>query len=244
MPSGNPVLRDSTFESLPLVAGERMTLQGTTNKTLLTWLILVAAASVTWQQAYQQQGTVGLLMGAGVLGGFIIAMVTVFKKEWAPVTAPLYAALEGLALGGLSAFINAAYPGLPFQAVALTFGTLLMMLLAYSSGALRATPQFTRGVLAATGAVALLYLVEFVLGFFGVQVPMIHQSGTIGIVFSLVVVGIAALNLILDFAVIEDGVRSGAPKYMEWYGAFALMVTMVWLYLEILDLLRKLNSRD
>jgi uncharacterized YccA/Bax inhibitor family protein len=167
----------------------------------------------------------------------------VFKKNWAIVTAPLYAVLEGLVLGGLSATFEARFPGIVIQAVGLTFGTLFALLLAYKSGVIKATENFKLGVVAATGGIALVYLAGFVLGFFGVSIPYIHGSGTIGILFSLVVVVIAALNLVLDFDFIESGAASGAPKYMEWYAAFGLLVTLIWLYLEILRLLAKLRSR-
>jgi len=172
-----------------------------------------------------------------------MAIATVFKKTWAPVTTPAYAVLEGLALGGISLGFEARYPGLVSQAVFLTFGTLGALLMAYRSGLVKATENFKLGIFAATGGIALVYLVSMVLGIFGKSIPMIHSSGTVGIVFSLVVVGVAALNLVLDFDFIEQGAAQGAPKYMEWYGAFGLLVTLVWLYLELLRLLSKLQDR-
>nr|MDP9323819.1 Bax inhibitor-1/YccA family protein [Acidobacteriota bacterium] len=178
-----------------------------------------------------------------VIAGFIVAMVTVFKQSWAPYTTPVYAAVEGVALGGISVVFEARYPGIVSQAVFLTFGTLGALLLAYRSGLIKATENFKLGVVAATGGIALLYLLSFILGFFGVNVPLIHSSGTFGILFSMFVVVIAALNLVLDFDFIEKGAERGAPKYMEWYGAFGLLVTLVWLYLEILRLLAKLQDR-
>jgi uncharacterized YccA/Bax inhibitor family protein len=183
-------------------------------------------------------------MGLGLVGGFICAIVTVFKKEWSPVTAPLYALLEGLALGGFSAIFEMRYPGIGIQAVGLTFGTLFALLVVYRSGMIRVTQKFRLGVFAATGGIALFYILEMVLGFFGVQFTSINGSGAIGIGFSLIVVGIAALNLVLDFDFIEQGVQHGAPRYMEWYGAFGIMVTLVWLYIEILRLLSKMRSRN
>jgi uncharacterized YccA/Bax inhibitor family protein len=173
----------------------------------------------------------------------VIGLVTVFKKEWAPATTPVYAAAEGVLLGVISLVFDRRYPGIAFNAAALTLGTLAVMLVAYRAGVVRATNNFTRGVVAATGAIALVYLVSIVVSIFGGRVPMIHDSGPIGIGFSLVVVAVAALNLVLDFDLIEQGARSGAPKYMEWYGAFALLVTLVWLYLELLRLLAKLQGR-
>jgi uncharacterized YccA/Bax inhibitor family protein len=171
-------------------------------------------------------------------------MVTVFKKEWSPVTAPIYALLEGLALGGLSAVFDLRYPGIIIQAVSLTFGTLFVLLLAYRSGLIQVTQKFRLGVIAATGGIFLFYMMQMLLGLFGIRFVAINGSGFIGIGFSLFVVAIAALNLVLDFDFIEKGVQFGAPKYMEWYGAFGIMVTLVWLYLEILILLSKMRSRN
>jgi uncharacterized YccA/Bax inhibitor family protein len=179
----------------------------------------------------------------GLVGGFIVALVTIFKKNWAAFTAPLYALFEGLMLGALSATLEARYPGIAIQAVGLTFGTLLAMLIAYSSGLIKPTQKFKTGVIAATGGIALLYLATMGLGFFGVHIPYIYGNGLVGIGFSLFVVVIAALNLVLDFDLIQSGVASGAPKYMEWYCAFGLLVTLVWLYIEMLRLLSKLNRR-
>ncbi|MDQ3646133.1 MAG: Bax inhibitor-1/YccA family protein [Actinomycetota bacterium] len=237
------MLGDKVFErSSVITAQDTMTIDGTVRKTLLLLLIAAATGLFTWTRFFEGQNVGGYLL-LGVLGGLVVALVTVFKPHLSPFTAPLYAALEGLALGGISAMYHAEYAGLPAQAIALTLGVLFVTLAAYTSGALRATERFRMGVIAATGAVVLVYLVSFVLGLFGMQVPMIHDSGPVGIIFSLVVVGIAALNLILDFDFIERGSQGGAPKFLEWYGAFGLLVTLVWLYLEILRLLGKLRSR-
>jgi uncharacterized YccA/Bax inhibitor family protein len=185
----------------------------------------------------------GLLM-IGVFGGFITAMITIFKQSWAPITAPIYALMEGLFLGGISAFLELRYPGIAVQAVGLTFGTLLTMLVLYSSGLIRVTNKLRIGIIAATGGIALFYFMEIILGFFHINFVSINGSGVIGIGFSLFVCAIAALNLVLDFDFIEQGVNAGAPKFMEWYGAFGIMVTLVWLYLEILRLLSKMRSRN
>jgi len=253
MKTSNPALGDKTFRDLAssgpsgiLDAAGSMTLNGTVNKTGILLLCAIATASWTWRlfaQSGDASSVTGLMMG-GMIGGFIFAMVTVFKKEWAPVTAPIYALLEGLVLGGLSAVFNARYPGLAIQAVSLTFGTLFVLLLAYRSGLIQVTEKFRLGIIAATGGIAVFYLFEMVMSFFGFHFTTINGSGMIGIVFSLVVVTIAALNLVLDFDFIEQGVKFGAPKYMEWYGAFGIMVTLVWLYLEIIRLLSKLRSRN
>lgn len=175
--------------------------------------------------------------------GFIIALVTTFKKEWAPVTAWIYAAVEGVFLGVVTTLFNMAYPGIGMEAVALTFGVMFCLLAAYQAGFIRATPTFMRVIVSATMAIALFYIVSMVIGLFGIQMPLIHSSSGMGVLFSFVVVIVAALNLVLDFNLIEEGAREGAPKYMEWFSAFALLVTLVWLYVEILRLLSKLSDR-
>jgi len=251
--TSNPALGDKTFQNLSgaqyggiVDESTRMTLNGTVNKTGLLLVCAIATAAWTWHSFLQSRdfADVAPLMIAGVFGGFIVAIVTVFKKEWSPVTAPIYALLEGLALGGLSAVLDLRYPGIAMQAVGLTFGTLFVMLLAYRSGLIPVTAKLRMGIVAATGGIALLYFIEILLGFFGIHFVSINGSGFIGIAFSLFVVAIAALNLVLDFDFIERGVECGAPKYMEWYGAFGIIVTLVWLYLEILRLLSKMRSRN
>ncbi len=243
MRSGNPTLTADTFASAPRVVDqEAMTIGGTVNKTAMALAILFITATYVWGRATAGVLPTGLIWG-GFIGGFIVAMVTVFKHAWAPYTTPLYAALEGAALGGISFIFEQRYPGIVSQAVFLTFGTLGALLLAYRSGVIKATENFKLGVVAATGGILLVYLLSFVVGLFGINVPLIHSSGTFGILFSLFVVVIAALNLVLDFDFIEEGAERGAPKYMEWYGAFGLLVTLIWLYLEILRLLAKLQSR-
>jgi len=182
-------------------------------------------------------------MVLGVIGGLITAIVTIFKKEWAMYTVPLYAALEGVALGGISRIFEAMYPGIVNQAVFLTFGTLGALLMAYKSGLIKATENFKLGIVAATGGIFFIYLISFILGFFGINIPLVHSNSNFGILFSFGVVVIAALNLVLDFDFIEEGSEMGAPKYMEWYATFGLLVTLIWLYLEILRLLAKLRSR-
>lgn len=255
--SGNPALKESTFLDLgsgTVVSRDAgaMTLNGTVNKTGILLLLSVLTAVFAWTQSVVTgpDGTAMVAPGVtiyalgGAIGGFILAMVTVFKKTWSPVTAPLYALVEGFFLGAISAVFELKYPGIVFQAVVLTFGTLGALLAAYRSGLIRATENFKLGVVAATGGIALVYLVSMGLRLFGKDIPLIHESGLVGIGFSLFVVVIAALNLVLDFDFIESGVEAGAPKYMEWYGAFGLMVTLVWLYIEFLRLLAKLQSRD
>jgi uncharacterized YccA/Bax inhibitor family protein len=243
MRSGNPALTAETFRGVRALGREDvMTVEGTVNKTAISLVILLLTATWTWNMGLGDPRVGGLIM-VGVVGGLVTALVTVFKKTWAPYTTPAYAALEGLALGGISAAFESRYPGIASQAVFLTFGTLGALLLAYRSGLIRATENFKLGVFAATGGIGLVYLVGFVMSFFGAGIPLIHESGLVGIGFSLIVVVVAALNLVLDFDFIEQGAERGAPKYMEWYGAFGLLVTLIWLYLEMLRLLSKLQDR-
>lgn len=243
MRSANPALKADTFTRVPTTVGAgSMTVNGTVNKTAVSLVILLMAASYTWN--LDRPENLWGLVTLGVIGGLIMAIATIFKQTWAPYTTPLYAAFEGLALGGISLGFETQYPGIVSQAVFLTFGTLAALLLAYRSSLIRATENFKLGVAAATGGIAILYLANLLLGFFGISIPLIHSNGMFGILFSVVVVVIAALNLVLDFDFIEQGAEQGAPKHMEWYGAFGLLVTLVWLYLEILRLLAKLNSRD
>jgi uncharacterized YccA/Bax inhibitor family protein len=258
MRTSNPALNANVFNQAgaPGIGGA-MTLQGTVNKSFVLLGLLVFAASWVWGKVIQPtpayegiEGTaqtmsssVGPLMMVGLFGGMIVGFITIFKKEIAGITAPIYALLEGLFLGGLSAMFEIQFPGIVMQAVALTFGTLFCLLTAYKSGLIKPTENFKLGLVAATGASCLIYFVSLIMGFFGTSIPMIHDAGPIGIAFSLFVVTIAALNLVLDFDFIEHGTAMGAPKYMEWYGAFGLLVTLVWLYIEILRLLSKLRRR-
>jgi uncharacterized YccA/Bax inhibitor family protein len=237
--TGNPALRGESFSGIASAGSGEMSIQGTVNRTFI--LLLLSAITASWVWADPAGRTV-LIVPAAILG-FITAMVTIFKKEWAPATAPAYAVLEGVLLGGISSIFEKSYPGIVLQAVMLTFGTLFCLLAAYKSRLIRATENFKLGVFAATGAIALVYLISFVMSFFGASIPVIHESGPMGILFSLFVVVIASLNLVLDFDFIEKGAERGAPKYMEWYGAFGLMVTLIWLYLEILRLLAKTRNR-
>jgi len=244
MRTSNPALNEKAFKG-QVAIGEAMTLQGTVNKTGLLLLCVVATAAWTWGLAHSNTPeAVYPWMIGGFIGGFVVALVTIFKPNWSPITAPIYALLEGFALGGISAVFEKTYHGIAIQAVGLTLGVLFVMLLAYKTGLIRATQGFKIGVIAATGGIAVFYLVQMALSFFfHFQFSAINGGGFWGIAFSLFVVVIAALNLVLDFDMIETGVRGGAPKYMEWYGAFGLMVTLIWLYLEMLRLLAKANRK-
>ena len=248
MRTANPALNARTFEGFaPPAIGAKsttMTIQGTVNKTAFLLLLVLLPAGFTWKLAFAAgPAAVYPYILGGMIGGLIFGLITAFKPNWAMVTAPIYCMLEGLFLGGISAFFEAQFPGIAIQAVALTFGTLFGLLMAYSSGLIRATENFKLGVTAATGGIFLVYMLNMVMGFFGMHVPFIHESGLMGIGFSLFVVIVAALNLVLDFDFIESGAERGVPKFMEWYAAFGLMVTLIWLYLEILRLLAKLRSR-
>ena len=237
MRSGNPALSAKTFKNAVGTGTEKMTIGGTVNKTAMSLLLLMATASYTWTNPSPA------LMMFGLFGGLIMAIITIFKKTWAPYTVSGYALLKGLALGGISRFFEMQYPGIVSQAVFLTFGILAALLLAYKSGLIKATENFKLGVVAATGGIFFLYLISWIMSMFGGSIGFIHNNDTFGILFSLGVVVIASLNLVLDFDFIEEGAEMGAPKYMEWYGAFGLLVTLIWLYLEILRLLAKLQSR-
>lgn len=244
--SGNPALNDNTFMNEGRVMGRTMTLQGTVNKTGFLLGILVLTAVYTWNLFFQTGNPAAVMPIAigGAIGGFIMALVTIFKKTWSPITAPIYAALEGLFLGGISAIFEYQYPGIVIQATGLTLGTLASLLVLYKLGIIKPTENFRLMIVSATMGIGVLYLISMIMNMFGsTGIGFIHSNGLFGIGFSLFVVAIAALNLVLDFDFIEQGAEMGAPKYMEWFGAFSLMVTLIWLYLEMLRLLAKLRSR-
>lgn len=250
MRTSNPALRNDTFANFDYsqAFGEekanKMTLAGTTTKTGLLLLITIAAAAFSWNKMAitdpEQMITLKPYLIGSVIGGFVLAMVIIFKKTTAPLLSPLYAAVEGFFLGVISALFNAQYPGIAFQAVCLTFGTLFCMLFLYRTGIIKVTQKFRMGVVAATGGIVLFYLVCMVMSMFG-PTSIMYSSGPLSIGISVFIVIIAALNLALDFDFIEQGCQAGCPKYMEWYAAFSLLVTLVWLYLEILRLLSKLR---
>ena len=239
--SGNPALRKKTFENLTTTSDEVMTLDGAVNKTAISMGILLLAAYYTYSNAIMDYIIIGFI------GGFILAIVTIFKKEWSPITVPIYALLEGLALGGISKiYADAFEPGIVPQAIMLTLGILFALLFAYKTKIIKATENFKLGIFAATAGIAIVYLISFLMSIFGgggLPVMDPTNSSMLSIGFSLFVVVIASLNLVMDFDFIEEGAANGVPKYMEWYGAFGLLVTLIWLYLEILRLLAKLSSR-
>jgi uncharacterized YccA/Bax inhibitor family protein len=243
--SGNPSLNSKVFENLErpkngsLLRDDVMTIQGTVDKTGISLALLVFSGYF----AYVPNGLMYMIIGG--LGGFIVALVTIYKKTWAPITVPLYAMLEGLLLGSISYMYGQMFEGIVLNAIILTVSILVSLLLVYKSGYIKVTENFKLGVVAATGGIFLVYLFSFFASFFGVNFSFLNPTNgslmSIGI--SLFIVIIASLNLVMDFDFIEEAAEKGAPKYMEWYGAFGLLVTLVWLYLEILRLLGKLNSR-
>jgi uncharacterized YccA/Bax inhibitor family protein len=219
-----------------------MTLSGVINRSILLLLLVVGTSAAVWAYSSAHPSVIYPMVMIGTLGGFVVAMVTTFKRIWSPVTAPIYAVLEGLFIGGISLVMEQRFPGLVLQAVLLTFGVMFALLAAYQSRLIRPTQTFKSVVVGATFGIVIVYLISMVFRlFFHIQIPLIHDNGPMGIMFSLVVVGIAALNLVLDFDFIENGVAQGAPKWMEWYAAFGLTVTLVWLYIEILRLLSKMR---
>jgi uncharacterized YccA/Bax inhibitor family protein len=227
-----------------------MTVQGAVAKTCLLLAVLSATAIWSWSAAASNDLQPAVLPVA-MIGGLVLALITIFKPTLAPWTSPVYAAFQGVVLGALSFLIESGlagrglkYPGIALQAVSLTCGTLFVMLFVYGTGLIRVTDRLRAGIVSATGAICLVYLVSMVLSLFGVSVPFLRSATPIGIGIGFVIVGVAAFNLLLDFDMIDRGARSGAPKYLEWYSAFGLLLTLIWLYLEILQLLRQIYGRE
>jgi uncharacterized YccA/Bax inhibitor family protein len=250
--SGNPTLTEKMFDKSTAVMAENqgvMSVRGAINKFGFLMLMVIAGAAYNWQLFQElKQSTMTILMIVGAIGGFVIALGITFKPNWAAYLAPAYGLLQGLFIGGISAIMNklfeARYPGLVMQAVGLTFGVALAMFLLYNFRIIKATEKFKSVIIASTLGIGIFYLITMVLNMFGVNVSFMHDSSLLSIGISLFVVAIASMNLILDFDMIEQGAERGAPKFMEWYGAFGLLVTIVWLYIEMLKLLSKLGSRD
>lgn len=243
MRTGNPVLKENTFKQMDQLSGSSsMTINGTVNKCFALLILCILAATISWRDEADQSSLFGFVV-AGGLSGLVLAIVTAFKKAWSPITAPLYALAQGLMLGAVSSMYEMQYPGIVMNAVFYTFATLAALLFAYKSKIIKATENFKLGVVSATGAIALVYFASFILSFLGIKMPFLHDSSMLGIGISIFIVIVAALNLVLDFDFIEKGAKQQAPKYMEWYGAFGLIVTLVWLYLEILRLLAKTQRR-
>ena len=245
--SSNPILKDKTFsKEASFASSTAMTINGTIEKSFILLLITLIAAIYTWRQFFFDGGAPvasmnGWIMG-GAIGGFVVAIAITFMKKYSAFLAPIYAILEGMFLGAISALFEAMYPGIVINAVLGTFGTFLFMLFAYRTGLIKVTKKLRAIITTATGAVLITYLMSWVLGMFGVNMPFLHGNGIISIGISLLVIVIAAFNLLLDFDFIEKASAMGAPKYMEWFGAFGILVTLVWLYIEFLRLLSKLRD--
>lgn len=241
--TGNPAFGEKIFAKQGFVAKDQaMTVQGTVNKTLMLFVLMIIPAYFVWNQTSPETQGISPLTWVGMAGGLISALVVIFKPTAAAIGAPIYAIFEGMFLGGISVLFDMWYPGIAMQAISLTIGTMFVMLFMYRSGMIKVTEKLRSGIMAATGAIFFVYLISFVMSFFGTTIPMIHEGGMMGIGFSILVIGVAAFNLLLDFDFIEKSSLHGSPKYMEWYGAFGLMVTLVWLYMEFLRLLSKLRD--
>lgn len=245
MDSSNPAMIPLRKPERAAYGTETMTFQGTAIKTAVLLVLALISAGYVWSIFYKTGNPAAVTpwVWGGLFGGLVVAIVTSFKPQWAAFTAPAYALLEGLFIGGVSSIMEASFPGIVIQACSLTFGVMAMMLAFYVFKIIEVTDKLRTGVFAATGAIALFYLASIGLSFFGIQMPLIHSNGLFGILFSIFVVGLAAFNLLIDFDLIDRATKQGAPKAMEWYGAFALMVTLVWLYIEVLRLLSKLRDR-
>ena len=238
----NPILNDKFTEQERVLQGEPMTVNGTLQIAGFLTVLLIAAAAFTWSRfalGYVDLAT--MLTFGGLIVGFVLALIIAFTRT--KLLVPVYAVCEGLFLGGISATMEASYPGIVSQAVLGTFAALISMLVLFRTGLIRCTDKFRSVIFVATASVAVIYLVDFIGHFFGRAVPLINTSSEFGIAFSVIVVLIAAFNLIVDFEFIERGAQNFLPKDYEWYGAFGLMVTVVWLYVEILRLLAKMKDR-
>ena len=245
--SRNPAFKEGVFQrasqntldgDMAIMAGEKMTVQGAVNKTFLLTLIMLVTAVFSY-------GAVNpIWTWGGAIGGLVVVIIAAFRPQNSNFLAPAYAALEGLFVGGISAMYASAFNGIVLNAVSLTIGVLLVMLFVYQAGIIKVTDKFRSGVIMATGAILLVYVVNFVLSFFGIHIPYLHEGGTIGMLISLAIIGVASLNLLLDFDNFEKGEQYGAPAYMEWYSAMGLLITLVWLYIEILRFIAIFSSSD
>jgi uncharacterized YccA/Bax inhibitor family protein len=248
--SSNPALKQSTYEGTifqGISTGQEMTVKGTANKFGFLFLMMMGSTLFSWTQFYRGTNPMPMML-IGVFGGLAIALIMGFKKQWSPYLAPAYALLEGLFVGSVSAYYDYVnqekYPGLVMQAVALTLVVALVMYVVYRYRIIKVTQTFKSVIIVATSALMLFYLIQWISSLaFNFTIGAFTNAATpLGIGFSIVVVCLAALFLLLDFDMIEKGVEAKAPKYMEWYSAFALLVTLIWLYLEILRLLSKLRK--
>ena len=243
--TSNPILKEKNFRDAEFsTTGKTMTMNGTMNKALLMLLVLSVSASYVWHKvAAGDTNSILPLMIFGIFGSLAIVLYTVFTRKVNAVTSISYSLFEGLMIGGFSALLNMRYPGIVMQAITITFGIAFSMFALYRFGFIQVTDKFRMGVMGATSGIFVVYMLSMLLGFFGIQIPFMHSSGMFGIGFNLFVIGIASMNLVLDFDFIDRAIRSNAPERMEWMGAFGLMVTLVWLYIEVLKLLSRLNRR-
>lgn len=240
--TSNPALNNAVFQTSTVETDKRMTVSGTLNKSLFLICMVFCSAILSWDFIIDAEDG-RLYVFFALACAIVLGVVTYFKPPLSPMTVPAYALFKGVFLGGISGWLNEEYPGIAIHAVLLTSGTFICLLSAYKCGLFSVTENFKLGIVAATGSICLIYLITFSLTYFNIQVPLIHGNGLIGIVFSLVVVGVAALNLVLDFDFIEQGEIRGAPEYMEWYASYGLLVTLIWLYFEIVRMLINLGWR-
>ena len=242
--SRNPVMNEKAFHNATqnvnpaITRGETMTVQGAINKTFILTAIMLATAVVGYANPSP------LFMWGGAIAGLVVVLIASSRPQMSGTLAPIYAGLEGLFVGSVSAIYASMFNGIIFQAVTLTMAVLFMMLFIYKTGIIKVTQKFRAGIVMATGAIFVVYLVSFVLSFFGITVPYLHSAGPIGIGISLVIIAVAALNLLLDFDNFEKGEQYKAPAYMEWFSAMGLLITLVWLYIEILRLIAIFSSSD
>ena len=243
--TGNPILRTKAFTQTGVITGDRMTVAGTIGKSFILLVLLTITAGWVWSRFYAE-GTIDAVspyMVGGIIGGLVFGLAASFKPTWSPVAAPLYAICEGLALGGISAVFELRYHGIVIQAVGLTLAVAFGMLGLYATGIIKVTDRFRRMLFSATVGIMIFYAITWIVSLFGVDTSIIYGHSSLSIGISLVIVAIAAFNLVMDFDIIATQSAAGAPRFMEWYGAFALMVTLVWLYLEILRLLANTSRR-
>jgi uncharacterized YccA/Bax inhibitor family protein len=247
--TSNPTLGEGILNRFAFSATDRpMTVQGSINKTALLLALVIAGAAFTWSRVMTSVesgvavGIRGWMIGGSVVA-FILAIVISFRQNLAPVLSPIYAICEGLFIGAMSAYFEVMFPGLVLRAVLLTFSVMFALLFLYKMRIVRATERFRTILITATAGIAIAYLITFIISLFGVNMSFMYGGGSLGLIVSLIVVAIAALNLVLDFDFIENGAESNLPSYFEWYGAFGLMVTLVWLYIQILRLLAIIAGR-
>ena len=240
-----PPAPDTVSPWRPATTTSVMTVNGTVSATGVLLVLLVATGVIGWNAVDAPfEGAAVEIPGwffLPLIGALGAAIATIIKPGWARITAPLYALLEGLVVGAISKLYESAFDGIVLQAAASTVGVLAVMLFLYATRIIKVTDKLRMGIVMATGAIALVYVLNMVLRLFGTEVPFLHDTGTVGILISVAIVAVASFNLLLDFDFVERGVAARAPKQTEWYAGFGLVLTLVWLYLELLRLLSKLQ---